>query len=57
MSSILTWSLDKVLYLVMLPIILFVDDFDSFEKGLLILMVAILISLTEIKDAIKNSNK
>lgn len=57
MKGVLLWSLDKVLYLVMLLIIFFEDGFDSFEKCLLILLIGVLIHLDSIKDAIKNSNK
>lgn len=57
MKNILLWSLDKVLYLVMLLIIFFEDGFDSFEKCLLLLIVGVLMHLDSIKDAIENSNK
>lgn len=57
MNNILFLSIDKILYMIMALVIFFEDSFDSFEKSLLILMVAILISLTNIKEVIKNSNK
>lgn len=57
MNNILFLSIDKILYIIMALVIFFEDSFDSFEKSLLILMVAILISLTNIKEVIKNSNK
>jgi len=57
MNSILTWSLDKIIYLIVILPIFFAEDIDSFGKILLILMVLILASLNSIKETIKNSNK
>lgn len=57
MKNILLWSLDKILYLIVILSILFAEGLDSFEKGVLILMVVTLVSLASINDTIKNSNK
>lgn len=57
MNGILNWSLDKILYLIVILSILFAEGLDSFQKGVLILMVVILVSLASIKETIKNSNK
>lgn len=57
MKNILLWSLDKILYLIMILSILFAEGLDSFEKGVLILMVVTLVSLASINETIKNSNK
>ena len=55
--NILSWYLDKILYLLVILSVLFAEGLDSFQKSILILMVVILISLASIKEAIKNSNK
>ena len=55
--NVLSWSLDKILYLIMVLAILFANGLDSFEKSVLILMLMMLISLVAIKEAVKNSNK
>ena len=57
MNSILLWSLDKLLYLIMVLAIFFVDDFNHFEKSVLMLIVGVLMHLDAIKETIKNSNK
>ena len=46
--------LDKILYVLMLIAILMEDSFSSFERCLLILIVGILLSLSDIKDKIKS---
>lgn len=57
MKSILTWSLDKILYLTVILVMLFEEGLDSFEKSLLILIVVVLMYLDKINETIKNSNK